>query len=149
MESGKNIVFHQSFHSNMLLSDPDISYRLVREYRLDIFLPQQEHCKVYQRLNTKYTKIKTYFYILHSEREDLNTLPLKESVLMYLKQMQFSSSAALWLSKVHRSISNQRDWQQTHFNQTRVTPDSDRSVYTCSKGSELLLRHIRMNLTLT
>lgn len=52
MESGKNIVFHQTFHSNMLLSDPDISYRLVQEYRLDIFLPQQEHCKVYQRLNT-------------------------------------------------------------------------------------------------
>ncbi len=25
MESGKNIIFHQSFHSNMFLSDPDIS----------------------------------------------------------------------------------------------------------------------------
>lgn len=64
---------------------------------------------------------------------------------MYLKQMQFGSLAVLWLS----SISNHRDWHRTRFNQTRVTPDSDRCVHTCRKGSELLLRHIRINLTLT
>lgn len=138
----------------MFLSDPDISYRSVREYRSDIFLPQQEHCKVYQRLNTlNHTETKQYFCILHSQRADINTLPHKESVLMYLKQMQFGSLVVLWLSKVHRSIStcisNHRDWHQTRCNQTRVTPDSDRSVHTWRKGSELLLRHIRINLTLT
>lgn len=37
-------MFNQSFQSNVFI-------RFVREYRLDIFLPQQEHCKVYQRLN--------------------------------------------------------------------------------------------------
>lgn len=68
---------------------------------------------------------------------------------MYLKQMQFGSLVVLWLSKVHAHTCPIRDWHQTHCNQTRVTPDSDRSVHTCRKGSELLLRHIRINLTLT
>lgn len=66
MERGKNIIFIQSFQLNMFLSDPDISYRLVREYRLDIFLPQQEHCIVYQRLNTQ-TKHIFAFYIFKEQ----------------------------------------------------------------------------------